>query len=220
MVWLGAVGIDRTRTSDIEFQPFEHSWVVTPQERQHLASMKSIAVMPFLGDTVMADWWAAVLRHMTDLRVVKPSGVARQGHPNVNPEFFNGLTDDEQSKLAQRMSAESQVDSVLFGSVAGQEPQNSFAGLKENSQRRLSLHLVSAKGTLMWKTEMPFTMVQGAKDLDEDLATQALLTHVKAHANELGFTGFGATTRQTAPRSSSDTSDNQMACPFPEFEHP
>jgi hypothetical protein len=27
IVWLGAVGIDRTQTSDIEFQPFENSWV-------------------------------------------------------------------------------------------------------------------------------------------------------------------------------------------------
>jgi hypothetical protein len=37
IVWLGAVGIDVTRTSDIEFQSFENSWVVGPQERQHLA---------------------------------------------------------------------------------------------------------------------------------------------------------------------------------------
>ena len=36
MVWLGAVGIDRTRSSDIEFQSFENPWVVPPQERQHL----------------------------------------------------------------------------------------------------------------------------------------------------------------------------------------
>ena len=48
MVWLGTVGIDRTRTSDIEFQSFENSWVVAPQERQHLGLVKSIAVMPFV----------------------------------------------------------------------------------------------------------------------------------------------------------------------------
>ena len=28
VVWLGAVGIDVTRTSDVEFQPFENSWWV------------------------------------------------------------------------------------------------------------------------------------------------------------------------------------------------
>ena len=36
MVWLGAVGIDRTRSSDIELQSFENPWMVPPQERQHL----------------------------------------------------------------------------------------------------------------------------------------------------------------------------------------
>ena len=33
IVWLGAVGIDVSRTSDIEFRSFENSWVVGPQER-------------------------------------------------------------------------------------------------------------------------------------------------------------------------------------------
>ena len=32
IAWLGAIGIDRTISSDIEFQPFENSWVVVPQE--------------------------------------------------------------------------------------------------------------------------------------------------------------------------------------------
>jgi hypothetical protein len=106
-----------TRTSDIEFQSFENSSVVGPQERQSLASLKSIAVMPFLGDAVMAERWTAVFREMTDLRVVSPSDATRYG-----------VSDHEQVGLAQRMSAETQVDCVLFGNVAGQEPQKSFAG--------------------------------------------------------------------------------------------
>lgn len=220
IVWLGAVGIDMTRTSDIEFHPFENSLVVAPQERQHLASVKSIAVMPFLGDTVMAERWTAVLQQMTDLRVVSPSGVTRQGHLNVNPEFPNRLTDHEQIGLAQRISAESQVDCVLFGSVAGQEPQKSFAALKEGSSRRLYLHLVSAEGTLMWKTELPFTIVKGAKDLDEEMVTHALLTHVRAHANEVGLAELGARNQRTASRSLRDGSDHQMAQPSPVVERP
>jgi len=209
MVWLGAVGIDLTRTSDIEFQSFENSWVVAPQERQHPGLVKSVAVMPFFGDPVMAERWFAVFREVTDLRVVSPSDATRYG-----------VSDHEEIGLAQRMSAESQVDCVLIGNVAGQEPQKSFAGLKESSSRRLYLHLVSAEGTLMWKTELPFTIVKGTKDLDEEMVTKALLTHVRAHANELGLAELGATTMQAASRSLRDTPDNQMARPLPGFERP
>jgi hypothetical protein len=186
VVWLGAVGIDVTRTSDVEFHSFENSSVEGPQE-QNLASVKSIAVMPFAGDPVMAERWTAVLQHITDLRVVSPSGVTR-----------SGVSGDERSELALRISAESQVDCVLFGTVADQEAKNSFAGLKESTSRRLYLHLVSAEGSLMWKTELPFTMVKGAKHLDEEMVTQALLTHVRAHANEVGLAGLGASTQRTA----------------------
>jgi hypothetical protein len=209
IVWLGAVGIDRTRTSDIEFQSFENSWVVAPQKRQHLGSVKSIAVMPFAGDPVMAERWTTVFREMTDLRVVSPSDATRYG-----------ITGHGQIGLAQRMSAESHVDCVLIGSVAGQEPKKSFAGLKESSSQRLYLHLVSDSGALMWKTELSYTIVKGAKDLDEEMVTKALLTHVRAHANELGLAELGATTMQAASRSLRDTPDNQMARPLPGFERP
>src|ERR1700704_5493806 len=115
VVWLGAVGIDSTRTSDIEFQAFENSWVVAPHERQHLGLVKSIAVMPFIGDPVMAERWTVVFREMTDLRVVSPSEATRYG-----------VSDHGQIGLVQRISAESQVDSVLIGRVVGQEPKRSF----------------------------------------------------------------------------------------------
>jgi hypothetical protein len=209
IVWLGAVGIDVTRTSDIEFQSFENSWVVAPQERQHPGLVKSVAVMPFVGDLVMAERWTAIFRETTDLRVVNPSDATRYG-----------VFDQEEIGLVQRMAAELHVDCVLFGSVAGQEPQKSFVGLKESLSRRLYLHLVSAEGTLMWKTELPYTIVMGAKDLDEEIVTKALLTHVKAHANELELAELGATTMQAASRSSRDTSDDQMARPLPGFERP
>jgi hypothetical protein len=207
IVWLGAVGIDRARTSDIEFQSFENSWVVEPQERQHLGLVKSIAVMPFVGDPVMAEQWAAVFREITDLRVVGPSDATRYG-----------VYDHGQIGLAQRMSAESQVDCVLIGNVAGQEPKRSFAGLKESSSQRLYLHLMSRSGTLMWKTELSYTIVKGAKDLDEEMVTKALLTHVRAHVNELGLAELGATTMQAASDSSRDTPDNPMAGPLPELK--
>ena len=211
VVWLGlgAVAIDVTRTSDIEFQPFENSWWVATQERQRLTSMKSIAVMPFVGDPVMAQRWTAVFRETTDLRVVSPSDTTRYE-----------ISDHGQIELAQRIGAELQVDCVLIGNVTGQEPQKSFVGLKESSSRRLYLQMVDAEGTLIWKTELPFTMVKGTKGMDEEFVTQALVTHVRSQATELGLADLGATTIQTAQRSWRDRPDNQMARPLPAFERP
>ena len=209
VVWLGAVGIDVTRTSDIEFQPFENSWWVVPQERQHLAPVKSIAVMPFVGDPVMAERWTTVFRETTDLRVVTPSDGA--GYE---------ISDHGQIELAQRIGAELHVDCVLIGNVTGQEPQKRFVGFKESSSRRLYLQMVSAEGTLMWKTELPFTMVKGTKGMNEELVTQALLTHVRSQANELGLADLGATTKQAALRSFRDTPDYEMARSLSKLERP
>ena len=196
IVWLGAVGIDRARTSDIEFQSFENSWVVGPQERQTPGLVKSIAVMPFVGDSVIAERWAAVFREITDLRVVSPSDATQSVVP-----------DHGQIGSARRMGEESQVDYVLIGTVAGQAPQKSFAGLKERSLHRLYLQLMSDSGTIRWKTELPFTIVTGAKDLDEAIVTKALLTHVRAQANELGLAELEALNKRAIARSRHDTSD-------------
>ncbi len=209
VVWVGAVGVDITQTSDIEFHPFENSWLVAPQERQRLASMKSIAVMPFVGDPVMAQRWTAVFRETTDLRVVSPSEATRYE-----------VSDHGQIELAQRIGAELHVDCVLIGNVTGQEPQKSFVGLKESSSRRLYLQMVSAEGVLIWKTELPFTMVKGTKGMDEEFVTQALLTHVKSQATELGLADVGEATIQAALRSLRDTPDNQMARPATGIERP
>ena len=209
VVWLGAVSVDVMRTSNIEFQPFENSWWVATQERQHLAPVKSIAVLPFLGDVTMAERWTAVFRETTDLHVVIPSDENRYE-----------ISDHGQIELAQRIGAELHVDCVLIGNVTGQEPQRSFVGLKESSSRRLYLQMVSAEGTLIWKTELPFTMVEGTKSMDEEFVTQALVTHVRSQINELGLADFGATTIQAALRSLHDTPNDQMAPPIVRLEHP
>jgi hypothetical protein len=167
MVWLGAVGVDMTRTSEIEFQPFENTLAVELQEGQQLGLVKSIAVMPFVGDPAMAERWTVVLREMTDLRIVSSSDAV-------------------------------QVDCVLNGKVAGQEPTKTFVGLKESSSRRLYLHLVTDSGILMWKTELPYTIEKGAKNLDEEAVTKALLTHVRAHADAIGLAGLGVRSQRIA----------------------
>jgi hypothetical protein len=165
--------------------------------------------MPFAGDPMMAERWAAVFREMTDLRVVSPSDVIRYG------VFEHG-----QIGLAKRMNAESQVDCVLIGNVAGQEPMKGFTGLKQSSSQRLFLYLMSDSGALLWKTELSYTIVKGAKDLDEAMVTRALLTHVRAHANELGLAELGTRNQQAASRSSREEFDHYRPQSIPELERP
>jgi len=72
----------------------------------------------------------------------------------------------------------------------------------------------------MWKTELSYTTVKGVKDLDEEMVTKALLTHVRAYANELGLAELGAATMQSASQSLRNTPDEQMARPIAGFERP
>jgi hypothetical protein len=62
----------------------------------------------------------------------------------------------------------------------------------------LHLHLVSASGVFPWKTELPYTIAKGAKNLNNEMVVKALLTHVRAHANEIGWTELRTTTRLAA----------------------
>jgi hypothetical protein len=179
MVWLGAVGIDMTRTSEIEFQSFENTWLVERQERQELALMKSIAVIPFVGDPAMAERWTAVFRELTALRIVSPSDASQHSIQRVD----------------------SQVDCVLTGTVVDQESTRTFAGLKERLLRRLYLHLVSDSGTLIWKTELPYTIEKGSKNLSEELVTKVLLAHVRAHAVDIGLAELGRRSQRIVSRS-------------------
>jgi hypothetical protein len=58
-----------------------------------------------------------------------------------------------------------------------------------------TLRLTTDSGILLCRTELP-TVVKGAKALDEERVTNALLTHVNRHANEIGLAGLGAITMQ------------------------
>lgn len=70
--------------------------------------------------------------------------------------------------------------------------------LKGNVSQMLHLHLVSASGVFPWKTELPYTIAKGAKNLNNEMVVKALLTHVRAHANEIGWTELRTTTRPAA----------------------
>ena len=67
----------------------------------------------------------------------------------------------------------------------------------------------------MWKTELPYTIVMGAKGLDEEMATKALLVHVRVQANKLGFAALGIFNKRIASRSLPNESDHHMARPVP-----
>jgi hypothetical protein len=69
-------------------------------------------------------------------------------------------------------------------------------GLKETSSHRLYVRLMTDSGILLWRTELPYTLVRGAKTIDEEMVTKALLSHVRQYANEIGVAGLGGTTMQ------------------------
>ena len=106
-------------------------------------------------------------------------------------QLTQSTTDQDDIALAPQMSRDLQVDGVLFGRVVGEPPQKAFGGLKERYPQRLYLQLVSVEGTLLWKVELPFTVVKGTKEIDEDLVKNILLTHVTTHAKELGWAELG-----------------------------
>jgi len=192
LAWVGIMCADVTLCSDVEFESFEHAWVAPPEARQQV-SLKHIAVAPFVGDLRMADWWATVLGQATDRHVISPAEVANHLPANVLTQITQSTTDQEDIALAPQISRDIQADAVLFGRVVSKPLQKAFWGWKERYPKRLYLRLVSAEGTLLWKAELPFSVVKGTKEIDEEIVKRVLLTHVRTHAKELGWTELGLT---------------------------
>jgi hypothetical protein len=190
LAWMGIICADVTLCSDVEFEPFEHAWVAPSEVRQQVPP-KHIAVAPFVGDLRMADWWATVLGQATDRHVITPAEVAIHLPLNVLTQMTQSTTDQDDIALAPQVSRDIQADGVLFGRVVSKPPQKAFWGSKERYPKRLYLHLVSTEGTLLWKAELPFAVVKGTKEVDEEIVKRSLLTHVRTHAKELGWTELG-----------------------------
>ena len=145
----------------------------------------------------MAEWWASVLEQATDRHVVSPAEVSSRLAPNVLTQLTQSTTDQDDIALAPQLCRDIQVDGVLFGRVVRQPPQKAFWGWKERYPKRLYLHLVSAEGILLWKGELPFTVVKGTKDIDEDVVKRTLLTHIRTHEKELGWVELGLVAAHT-----------------------
>ncbi len=148
-LWLSAIGIDSARSSEVEFQPFEHSWVAPLERWPQPGAVRSLAVAPLGGEATMVTWLAAVLQQGTELRVVSPSEVTRHGSAELVAGLSGHVTEQDGTALAEKIAAEFEVDCVLFGRAVGGPPQRSFGGMKERFPKRLYLHLLDAKGTMM-----------------------------------------------------------------------
>jgi hypothetical protein len=195
LAWIGAICTDVVRCSDVEFESFEQAWVAPPEARQQVP-LKHIAVAPFVGDLRMADWWATVLGQATDRQVISPAEVANHLPANVLTQITQSTTNQDDIALAPQISRDIQADAVLFGRVVSKPPQKAFWGSKERYPKRLYLRLISAEGTLLWKAELPFAVVKGTKEIDEEVVKRVLLEHVRTHAKELGWTELGLTAAQ------------------------
>jgi len=145
----------------------------------------------------MADWWATVLGQATDRHVISPAEVASHLPANVLTQITQSTTDQDDIALAPQVSRDIQADSVLFGRVVSKPLQKAFWGWKERYPKRLYLHLVSAEGTLMWKAELPFSVVKGTKEVDAEIVKRILLTHIRTHAKELGLIELGLVAANT-----------------------
>lgn len=184
--WLTAVSVDSLRSSDTTFRPFEQSWVSAekPSEILGNSSLTSIAVAPVEGDVEMAARLSKILQRQTALRV-ESSWPADQ--MPAEP-----LQDDAgRAESAKSISRRLAVDAVLFGRVAGAESHPSDWGWKNKDLRRLCLYLLDRDGHLLWKDELPFTLITRAKPFIEHSVQAALDRHLMDHVRDLGLDNIG-----------------------------
>ncbi len=193
-VWLAAVGTHSAVGDDVEFQPFEHSWVAPTEMREQYGSVNSIAVTPFLGDPAMATRFTTVLEETTDLRIVSPHQVSKQVDQTTLALMMGTKTDEEATSLARRITRNVSVDCVLFGRVVGEpKGKKSWGSWTHWESKRLFLQLVNAEGSTVWRDELPFTIAKGLAEQDDSWVNEALKRHLVAHTQTLGLTELGRT---------------------------
>jgi hypothetical protein len=186
VAWVAAVGVDSLRSSDITFWPFEQSWVSqtkTAVDNPDMLSLTSVALLPVEGDDEMRSRLAQIFQQQTTLRV----------ESTVQPEdeIAASLTDDDRSALAKDLTRELVVDAVLFGRVSEISAHPSDWGWKQEESRRLYLHLVDHEGRLLWKDELPYTVIIGAKPPIEHAVQTSLTHHLMDHVRDLGLDDLG-----------------------------
>ena len=190
--WVALVAVDTMRSSNITFRPFEQSWVAQQDQSSdaiHNSKVTSVAVLPVEGDPEMGARLVTLLQQETTLRVEVPATVAA-GISAADPRSAKA-DDADRSALAKEVTRDLGVDTVLVSRVAGSPTHPSDWGWKAEGSRRLYLYLVNQDGHLLWKDELPFTLVKGSKPPLESSVQIDLSHHVMQHVKELHLDELG-----------------------------
>jgi hypothetical protein len=183
--WVAAVCTDSMRAGDVQFQPFERSWVATERSAAvgNHPTLKSLALMPVDGDEAMGARLSKLLVRETTLRVVTPE----------KPSSFLTVGDSDQQRalLTRELSRELLVDAILYGHVVCAAPRSSTWGWKTEESRRLFLSMIDRDGNLLWKDELPFLVVTGQKTALEESVQMSLTRHFMDHVHALGLDDAG-----------------------------
>jgi hypothetical protein len=190
--WVAAVAVDTMKSSHITFWPFEQSWVA-PRDQSSDAmrnsKVTSVAVLPVEGDPEMGARLATVLQQETTLRVESPATV-EVGVSETDPRSTQA-DDADRIALAKEITRDMGVDTVLVSRVAGSPSHPSDWGWKAEGSRRLYLYLIAHDGRLLWKDELPFTLVKGGTPQVEASVQVDFAHHVMQHVKELRLDELG-----------------------------
>jgi hypothetical protein len=191
--WVALVSVDSMRDSHVTFGPFEQSWVAQQDQSSdaaHNSKVTSVAVLPVEGDPEMGARLATLLQQETALRVEVPTSIAA-GVTAADPRSAEA-DDADRSTLAKKVTRDLGVDTVLVSRVAADSPSHpSDWGWKAEGSRRLYLYLVNHDGHLLWKDELPFTLLKGSTPPLEASVQIDLAHHVMQHVKELHLDELG-----------------------------
>ncbi len=200
--WVAAVSVDSMRSSNVTFEPFEQSWVAKQDQSSDAVpnvKVTSVAVLPVEGDPEMGARLATLLQEETALRVETPVSVAA-GVTVADPGSAHAEENDR-STLAKEVTRKLSVDTVLVSRVAVGSPSHpSDWGWKAEDSRRLYLYLMNRDGRLLWKDELPFTLVKGSTSQQEASMQTDLSDHVMQHVKELRLDELGYLPKKTFHR--------------------
>jgi hypothetical protein len=132
------------------------------------------------------------------LRVEAPTSIAA-GVAATDPRSAKA-DDADRSTLAKEITRDLGVDTVLVSRVGGSPSHPSDWGWKAEGLRRLYLYLMNRDGDLLWKDELPFTLVKGSTPPQEASVQTDLSDHVMQHVKELRLDELGYLPKKTIYR--------------------